>query len=415
MNQPKTHPVEGMMEIDFNSPEFQRDFKEIYAKMHASGCPFAHSTPGDHYAIGSYKALTDALLQPKLWRSKYGPGLPYQPEDTPGVLVSVDPPEHTMEARIAGKVFSKAYFDSFEPRIAEYIEKRVDSFFAKGECDIHAELSVPLPLFVIFEMFGIPLDGRAQMFRDELKASVGFMLTPADLRGGKSQADFTKQSERMIQAHFAECVEKLASGEWEPDRNLVTKFMTTEVNGERLSDEKILGFCRFLLTAGSATTTILLSNVLYRLLSEPEQFQMIRDDPSLIPIAIEEALRIDAPVQGLFRTNDEPTELAGVELEPDTKVMMLWAAANLDPEMFDDPQKFDITRPPNVIRKHVAFGHGIHVCRGAPLARMEAKIFLETLIRRLPNMRIAGEVKPELAMPVLQGIAEFPLAWDVTP
>lgn len=413
MTQPKTHPVDGMMEIDFNSPDFQRDFKDIYAKMHASGCPFAHSTPGDHYAVGSYKELTGALLQPKLWRSKYGPGLPYQPEDTPGVLVSVDPPEHTIEARIAGKVFSKSYFDSFEPRIAEFIEERIDSFVANGACDIHAELSVSLPLFVIFEMFGIPLEGRADAFRQELKANVGFMLKPADLRGNVVQADLTRLSERMIRDHFAECREKVASGEWTADRNLVTRFMTTEVNGERLSDEKILGFCRFLLVAGSATTTILLSNVLYRLLSEPEQFAMVKANPSLIPIAIEEALRIDAPVQGLFRTNDTPTELGPMTLEADTKVMMLWAAANLDPEMFEDPQRFDITRAPNVIRKHVAFGHGIHVCRGAPLARMEAKVFLEALIRRLPNMRIGGEVKPELAMPVLQGIAEFPLAWDV--
>lgn len=413
MSQPKTHPAPGMMEIDFNAPEFQRDFKQVYADLHASGCPFAHSAKGDHYAIGSYEELTKALLQPQLWRSKYGPGLPYQPEDTPGVLVSVDPPEHTVEARIAGRVFSKSYFDSFEPRIQAYVEERVDAFQARGACDIHAELSIPLPLFVIFEMFGIPLeDGRADMFRRELKESVGFMLMPADMRGNKTQADFTRDSDLMIRDHVAECERRLAAGEWEPDRNLVTRFMTTEVNGERLSHEKILGFCRFLLVAGSATTTILLSNVLHRLLSEPEQFRLVREDPSLIPIAIEEALRIDAPVQGLFRTNDQPATIGPVELEPDTKVMMLWAAANLDPAMFEDPQRFDIGRKPSVIRKHVAFGHGIHVCRGAPLARMEAKLFLETLIRRLPNMRIGGAVKPELAMPVLQGIAEFPLAWD---
>ncbi len=413
MTTTKTHPVEGVMEIDFNSPDFQSDFKEVYARMHASGCPFAHSTPGDHYAIGSYKELTGALLQPKLWRSKFGPGLPYQPEDTPGVLVSVDPPEHTVEARIAGKVFSKAYFDSFEPRVQEFVEERIDTFFAKGECDIHAEVSIPLPLFVIFEMFGIPLEGRAEVFRQELKDSVGFMLKPADLREGMVQTDFTRESERMIVEHVDDCERKLASGEMGPEDNLVTKFMSTEVNGERLSREKILGFCRFLLVAGSATTTILLSNVLHRLLQEPKQFRMIVEDPSLIPIAIEEALRIDAPVQGLFRTNDAETDIGPIHLEPDTKVMMLWAAANLDPEMFEDPDRFDITRKPSVIRKHVAFGHGIHVCRGAPLARMEAKLFLETLIRRLPNMRVAGEVKPELAMPVLQGIAQFPLAWDV--
>jgi len=116
---------------------------------------------------------------------------------------------------------------------------------------------------------------------------------------------------------------------------------------------------------------------------------------------------------GLFRTNDEETDLGPLHLEKDTKVMMLWAGANLDPTVFEDPLKYSLDRDPDLVRKHVAFGYGIHICRGAPLARLEAKLFLETLLRRLPNLRIAGEVKPELSMPVLQGIAELPLAWDV--
>ena len=220
-------------------------------------------------------------------------------------------------------------------------------------------------------------------------------------------------SNPMFQNHLDDCKRKLASGEFAPGENLITRFLTAEVDGQRLSDEKIMGFCAFLLAAGSATTTILLSNLIYRLLSEPEEFAKVKADPSLIPLAIEEALRIDAPVQGLFRTNDEETDLGPLHLEPDTKVMMLWAGANLDPTVFDNPLKYSLDRDPELVRKHVAFGYGIHICRGAPLARLEATLFLETLMRRLPNLRIDGEVKQELSMPVLQGIAELPLAWDV--
>ena len=414
MTTPKTAPAPNVREVDFNSPDFQQNFKQIYAEMHASGCPFAHSASGDHYAVGSHKALTEALVQTKLWRSKYGPGLVYQPEDAPGVLVSVDPPEHTFEAKVAGKAFSKAYFDSFEPRIQAWLDETIDGFYADGQVDIHKAVSEALPLFVIFEMFGIPIAGRTELFRSEIRNSVGRMLQPGDVRG-LSTEQMRPYTYPMFQAHIEDCKAKLESGEFEPGENLVTRFLTTTgPDGQRLSDEKILGFCNFLLAAGSATTTILLSNLLYRLLSEPVEFAKLQADPELLPLAIEEALRLDAPVQGLFRTNDEDTEIGPLKVQKDTKVMMLWAGANLDPTVFEDPLKYSLDREFDTVRKHVAFGYGIHICRGAPLARMEAQIFLRTLMRRLPNMRIAGEVKPELSMPVLQGIAEFPLAWDVT-
>jgi cytochrome P450 len=414
MADPKTRPVAGVKEVDFNSGEFQQTFKQVYTEMHASGCPFAHSTPGDHYAVASHKAISEALVQPKLWRSKYGPGLLYQPEDAPGVLVSVDPPEHTFEAKVASKAFSKAYFDSFIPAIEAFVDEKIDSFHAAGTVDIHKALSEALPLFVIFEMFGIPIGDRTELFRQEIKNGVTRMLEPGDMRDYVPAEETRPYSQKMFREHLEICKRKLETGEFEPGQNLVTRFLTsTADNGQRLSDEKILGFCSFLLAAGSATTTILLSNLLYRLLSEPEELAKLRADPELLPLAIEEALRIDAPVQGLFRTNDEETTLGPIHLEKDTKVMMLWAAGNLDPAVFDDPLKFSLDRDINLVRKHLAFGYGIHICRGSPLARLEAKIFLEAVLRRLPNLRIAGEVKPELSMPVLQGIAEFPVAWDV--
>ena len=145
----KTCPVEGVMEVDFNSMEFLENYKDVYSKMHESGCPYAHSSDGDFYALAGHKDIVEACVKVEDWSSKYGPGLQYQPPETPGVLVSVDPPEHTFEAKLVGRAFSKTYFESFIPGIREFLNERVDEFIARGSCDIHKEISEPLPLWVI--------------------------------------------------------------------------------------------------------------------------------------------------------------------------------------------------------------------------------------------------------------------------
>jgi len=138
----------------------------------------------------------------------------------------------------------------------------------------------------------------------------------------------------------------------------------------------------------------------------------VMSDPALIPLAIEETLRLDAPVQGLFRTNDKEVELGAARLEKDTKVMLLWAAGNLDPEVFENPMKFDLDRDLGKVRRHLAFGYGTHFCRGAPLARLEGEVFLRVVMDRLKNLRLNGEVVMEKRIPVLQGILKLPVAWD---
>jgi cytochrome P450 len=404
----KTCPVEGVRELDFNSEEFTRNYKGIYRELHESGCPYAHSTDGDFYALAAHKDIVEACVKSQQWSSKYGPGLQYQPPETPGVLVSVDPPEHTFEAKLVGKAFTKAYFESFIPGIREFLNERIDAVFANGGCDIHKEISEPLPLWVIFKMFGKEIDADFMTsFREGFVAGVGQMLRR------QAPAVRANESTHFLADHLAETRRRLASGEAKPDDNLLTKFITTELDGRRLTDEKILGFCSFLLTAGSGTTTIMLSNLLHRLLQSPELFERVKTDRGLVPVAIEECLRVDAPVHGLFRTNNEATEIGPLKIEPDTKVMMLWSAGSLDPSVFPEPEKFDLDREMSEIRKHLAFGYGIHICRGAPLSRIEGTLFLEVLMDRLPNLRLDGEPTPETRIPVLQGIRALPVAWDV--
>jgi cytochrome P450 len=405
---PKTHAVPGVTEIDFNSEHFLTNYKQIYMDLHGGGCPFAHSADGDFYAVAAHKDIVEACVQTDLWSSKFGPGLAYQPPETPGVLVSVDPPEHTFEARLVGKAFSRAYFDSFIPAIRAFVNERIDRIVGDGRCDFHATISEPLPLWLIFTMFGFPIDDAGmKAFREGLLHGVGQMLRPGNAPTPSNPAA------HFLADHLAETKRRLAAGEADPEESLLTRFITSEVGGQRLTDEKILGFCSFLLTAGSQTTVIMLSNLIHRLLVTPGAMERIKADPSLIPLAIEECIRVDAPVHGLFRTNNRPVTVGPLDIEPDTKVMMLWAAGSLDPAVFPEPTSFDLGRDIEQVRKHLSFGYGAHICRGAPLSRIEAQVVLEAVLERLPGLRLDGEVVPETRAPVLQGIRKLPVAWDV--
>jgi cytochrome P450 len=171
-----------------------------------------------------------------------------------------------------------------------------------------------------------------------------------------------------------------------------------------------MGFCQFLLVAGSATTTLLIGNVMARLVDDPELSARLRDDETLIESAVEESLRIDAPVHGLFRTNDEPVCMHGVDIPENSKVLALFGSANLDPEVWEAPDEFRLDRDLVQLRKHFAFGVGIHYCLGAPLARMEAQLTVQQMLRRLPKLRADGH-RELVRASVLKGFETLPVAW----
>jgi len=187
--------------------------------------------------------------------------------------------------------------------------------------------------------------------------------------------------------------------------------MCDKAGGEYLRDDEILSLMLGIIVGGNETTMMLMANLLVRLLEKRERWDAVRADPALIAKAIEESLRIDPPVIGLFRCPRHDVALQGTVIPKDAKVMYNIAAANRDPEVFDDPDDFRLDRPSSQLRKHVAFAGGNHSCLGAPLARMEMKMAFEKLIQRLPNLRFDGEQVRAAGFNVY-GRVQMPMRWD---
>jgi len=404
-------------DFDFFDPEFQANVHPHFARMREE-CPMAHAEePFDWYAVTREKDVRALLHDWKNWTSELGPGLS---RTGGGVLVSVDPPEHTFDRRLVNRAFTPASLLAMEPQITELIDEIIDGFVERGEGDFMEMLAVPVPLIVIAWLLGLDPDLVQQMRpradavisadalqQEEMARQLAAQAGEADRSGNTTRGPAEVQ---YFLEKIAERRAMYAAGEEMPQDTL-TALVTAELNGRTLRDDEIVGFMGFLFIAGSATTTQLIGNMVYRLLQNPDQMELAKNYPDLYDTCVEESLRYDSPVNGLFRTAVKDQEFLGVEVPKDTKVLCMFGSANLDPEMWEDPEKFDVTRDYEDLKLHYAFGQGIHYCMGAPLARVEAKVALKLVLERMPNLRLTGE-PTEISAPVMHGVETLPVAWD---
>jgi cytochrome P450 len=277
--------------------------------------------------------------------------------------------------------------------------------------DLHDALAMPLPTIVIARMLGVPEELRTT-FKRWSDAQVAGM--------GAGDVDEQRRTRREMQAYFLDEVARrrgmAADGEEMPD-DLVSGLVTAAMQEERpITEAELLSLLTQLLVGGNETTTSLLTNVVWRLLERPERWQAVVDDPTLVEVAVEESLRHDPPVLGLFRATTCPVDIGGRHLDADRldqdqKVMLLWASANRDPEVWDDPDEFRLDRDLTTLRaRHLSFGFGIHACPGAPLSRLEARLALAALVRRAPDLRLAGPVT-RIEPFFLWGRRSLPVRW----
>jgi cytochrome P450 len=297
-------------------------------------------------------------------------------------MLNADPPRHTRLRLLVNKAFTPGAVAALGPFIQRFVDDVLDTVGPRGRMDVIRDLAYPLPATVIAEMLGVPHEDRDRFKRwsDDTTALAG------NLPGNLPEDVLRRAVEGMreLRAYFAGIV---AQRRVEPRDDLISALVKAQEEGERLNEAELLANVVLLLNAGHETTTNLIGNGTLALLRHPDQLRRLREDPALIPTAVEELLRYDSPVQFTSRVLKADLTLGGEQLRAGQTVLLLLGAANRDPAQFPDPDRLDVGRADN---KHLSFGLGSHFCLGAPLARLEGRIVFEMLLRRLPGLRLAG-------------------------
>lgn len=299
------------------------------------------------------------------------------------VLLSADPPDHVRQRKIVNRAFTPPKVKALEPRIFEVANELIDGFAAGGRAEIVHDFGVPLPLTIIAEALGVADDElpKFKQWSDDFVAVIGNHAMSRD----QLRALLLSQNEFFV--YFAE---KIADRRQSPGEDLISDLVEATIEDEPLSDDEILSILNQFLVAGNETTTKLIASSVRLLLERPEQMGQLRADPSLIAGFVEEALRLEPPVQGLYRTATGDTEVGGVAIAKGDHLLLVYAAGNRDAERFEEPAELDPCRPG--LMSHLAFGHGEHFCLGAALARAEGRIAIQVLLDRLDDLRPADGV-----------------------
>lgn len=391
-------------EFDFYSDEFQNRPHAKYREMQDK-CPFHHNREVDWYAVFRHADILAIVRDNEQFSVKWGPGTNYADENSVPVLVGADPPLHTKQKKAIAPAFNPAIIAAMEAPIRDFVAARLDAMAAMGTCDLMEELADQVPMFVICKLLDIPF-ADYPMLREWVDVMAGSTLQKAQTMEQERIDKFMK-----IMGYFLPRIEaKIALDEAGEDLgdDMISLLVKGRIDDGRIPTPQILGFAQFLLVAGAATTTVFIGSFFNLMIDHPDQWDKLKARPDLLDAALEETLRIESPVHGLFRTNNEAMDLGEHHLEPDTKIGLMWFSGNLDPEVFDDPLTFDITRERKTLRKHLSFGHGLHTCIGGPLARLEGRVVAEEFLKRFDRLERTAPYTP-YPYPTLNGPYKLPV------
>lgn len=429
-NQTKDAPnAEEVALLEISSPDFlahaHQRYEELRAKCPVTRALLAKPAEGEEqsffnrplWVVTDYDEGSRALLDRDFTveaRSVMSPEQAAEAEHIPEEfkalqrnILTVDPPEHTRLRKLVQPSFTASAIEKLRPRIQQITDELLDAAeaaaAARGEqaparnMELISQFTYPLPVTVICEMLGIPPEDREQtrLWSENLLSAV----TPERM----------EETRRNIGEFIAYLRDLFAQKRQQPTDDLISQLLQVEIDGDRLTEDDILAMVFILFVAGHITTVNLIANGVYALLTNPEQAAKLRADSTLVPNAVEEILRYYGPAEGTTaRFAREDTEIGGQAIARGEALMVLLAAADRDPARFKDPQTFDITRED--ANRHIAFGKGVHVCLGAPLARLEGQIALEALFRRYPDLRLAVPANEITWAPsFLRGLTKLPL------
>jgi hypothetical protein len=377
------------IQLDWSSPAFLADPYPFYHRLRAADPVHLHET--GFWLVTRYADAVAILRDPRFARPP-GPAaenvdsLVERDQLSPreflrayGILWQ-NPPDHTRLRRLVNKAFTPGVVNALRPKIQAIVDDLLHAAQERGGADLIADLAYPLPVQVIAELVGVPLEDRDS-----------FRTWSLDLVGAFDPArghDAMQRGNMAVEAFVHYFRDLITERRARPREDLLSALIAAQDAGDRLSERELLANVIFLFVAGYETTVGLIGNGVLALLRHPDQLAELRGDPALAASAVEELLRYDSPQQTIFWAVTEDVCWGDKVIRPGQEVLIMVGAVNRDPERFEEPDRLDLTRADN---RHLAFSHGIHFCLGAPLARAEGQIAIPAVIRRFPNVALAAE------------------------
>jgi cytochrome P450 len=405
--------------LDFLSvaltPEFREDPYQFFHLLREHEP--VHQTPMGVYMLSRYADASATVRDPALSNNErnselyqafreanpeHGPG-PFDDEFGQAVILFLDPPDHTRLRGLVSKAFTPKVIGQLRPRIEQLVNELLDAVAERGdgELDVVTDLAYPLPVVIICELLGVPPEDHATF--QGWSSDLAHSIDPDPLISPEQQERIMAAADAFLE-YFQDLIQRRRR---DPGDDLLTGLIAAEEGGDRLSETELLATGLFLLIAGHETTVNLIGNGTLALLRNRDQFDLLRADPGLDHNAIEELLRYDSPVTFTQRITLSEYRLGDVTIPARQQVIPILAAANHDPAVFPDPDRLDLTR--ENANRHLAFGGGHHFCLGAALARLEGEVAIPTLVRRFPNLELAGSPERRDTF-TLRGLTHLPVS-----
>lgn len=404
-------------QFDLNSAEFLVNPYPVYDQLRSTD-PVFWSEQNSYWLLTRYADIVSLIPSQQLSSNRivaHSDRMPAEIKErfrpfftaVSSWMLMVDPPDHTRLRGLVSKAFTPGVVANMQSLIQELVDDMLTRVQPQGRMDVITDLANPLPAIVIAELLGVPRTDQQQ-----------FKQWSDDITNALSGIDSAKSKEELfglyviaqnsiiaLSSYFLERVNELRL---HPRENLLSALVQAEEQGDRLTEAELFANCVLLMTAGHETTTNLIGNGILALLHNPEQKKALTNNPELIVSAVEELLRFDSPVQKMARIALTDIDVAGKQIKQGQLVCFCFGAANRDPEHFPAPHQLDIARKPN---RHLAFGHGLHYCVGAALARLEGQIAFNTVLRRLPYLRLESESLEWYRNFTLRGLKSLPVAF----
>jgi hypothetical protein len=379
--------------IDFQAPLFLDDPYPVYRRL--LDTPVAWDEAHAMWLVSGHAEVLAALTSPHTSvataSARIRPALGARAAHFEPLLAAVahfltrtDPPDHTRLRNLVQQAFTNRAVDAQQGTVRDLVARLLDGLAASAEADVMSALAVPLPITVVTRMLGMPDTDQAR-----LKAWTDDLASVADNDPREAVLERAQQSLAAMRDHVLAAVAERAR---QPGPDLLSGLIAAEEAGDRLSPDELLGMVQVLLIAGQETTTNLIGNALHALLGHPDALDRLRAQPALMASAVEECARWETPVQARTRVATADFALGGQTVAAGQTLFLMLGAANRDPRAFPDPDRFDVARTHN---HHLAFGHGVHYCLGAGLARLETRAALEGLFARWPGLALVPAARPQ--------------------